>query len=108
MAELVVKQHGLQTLAQRVGLAPKRERRLGDAVTHPGDSLDTKALLEIGHLPGDRGRVARVTGEHLHRDREALGRADPPEDDLWIVALAIMTRIAARPTRNSVRSAKST
>ena len=65
------------------------------AIAHPGQVLDAEAILELGHLRGHGGRVGGVALEHLHRDRTALGRAQQPEDDLRVIALAV-ARMAAR------------
>ena len=59
------------------------------AVTHPGHALDAESFLELAHLGGHGTGVARVAGEHLHRDGRTAGRAHEAEDDLRVIALAI-------------------
>src|SRR5713226_7083633 len=58
--------------------------------------VDPVAVFELRDLGRHGSRIGGVAGEDFECDRDALRRADQPEHDLGIVALAIAAVAAGR------------
>ena len=66
------------------------------AVADQHHPLQPEAVLDLGNLTGERGRIGGIAFEHLDRDRTAVGGAQQPDDDLRLVAPTVAAVAEAR------------
>ena len=71
------------------------------AVADQHHPLQPEAVLDLGNLTGERGRIGGIAFEHLDRDRAAVGGAQQPDDDLRLVAPTVAGCSRSAPARSS-------